>query len=66
VAAPSLPAAGLSLPPVLLIDLWVGLASIVAVRQALDFTTLRAIGTFGVAYALLYLLLNGALISLPV
>jgi hypothetical protein len=53
-------------PPALLADVWVALASIVAVRQALDFTTARAIGTFGVAYLLLWLLLAGALISLPI
>ena len=35
-------------------------------RQALDFSTARAVGTFGVAYMLLWLLLAGALISLPV
>jgi hypothetical protein len=34
---------------------------IVAVRQALDFTTARAIGTFGLAYALLWLALQGIL-----
>jgi len=63
---PGLDVAGLHLPVTLIPDLWVVLASIVAVRQALDFTTLRAIGTFGVAYLLLWLLLAGALISLPV
>ena len=44
---PGLDVAGLHLPVTLIPDLWVVLASIVAVRQALDFTTLRAIGTFG-------------------
>jgi hypothetical protein len=63
---PAIDAAGLHVPPALLADLWVALASIVAVRQALDFTTARAIGTFGVAYLLLWLLLAGALISLPI
>ncbi len=47
-------------------DVWVLAACIVAVRQALDFTTLRAIGTFGVAYGLLWLLLAGLLFSVPV
>ena len=48
------------------IDPWMALAAIVAVRQALDFSTVRAIATFGIAHVLLWLLLNGALISLPV
>lgn len=47
-------------------DVWLLVASIVAVRQALDFTTLRAIGTFGLAYALLWLTFEGFLFSLPV
>jgi len=67
---PVIDAAGLHVPLAMLIhmlgDLWAAVASIVAVRQALDFSTLRAIGTFGVAYLLLWLLLAGALISLPV
>ena len=63
---PAIDVAGLRLPPTLLPDVWVVLASIVAVRQALDFSTVRAIATFGVAYLLLWLLLAGALISLPV
>jgi len=40
-------------------------AGIIAVRQALDFTTARAIATFGVSYLLLWLTLSGLLISLP-
>jgi hypothetical protein len=63
---PAVDAAGLRVPPTLLADAWVVVASIVAVRQALDFSTARAIGTFGVAYLLLWLLLAGALISIPV
>jgi hypothetical protein len=63
---PPIDVAGLHLPPTLLADAWVALASIVAVRQALDFSTVRAIATFGVAYLLLWLLLAGALISIPV
>lgn len=63
---PAFDAAGLRVPPTLLADAWVVVASIVAVRQALDFSTARAIGTFGVAYLLLWLLLAGALISIPV
>jgi hypothetical protein len=62
---PAVDVAGLHLPATLISDVWVVLASIVAVRQALDFSTVRAIGTFGVAYLLLWLLLAGALISLP-
>ncbi len=41
------------------IELWVLMAGIVAVRQALDFTTLRAVGTYGSAYVLLYLVVIG-------
>ncbi len=46
-------------------DVWVLLAAVVAVRQALDFTTLRAVGTYGVAYGLLWLVL-WAFITLPI
>ena len=56
---PAVDAAGLRVPPTLLADAWMVVASIVAVRQALDFSTPRAIGTFGVAYLLLWLLLAG-------
>jgi hypothetical protein len=42
-------------------DAWMMVCGIVAVRQALDFTTGRAIGTFGLAYALLWLALQGIL-----
>lgn len=45
-------------------DVWMLVCGIVAVRQALDFTTLRAVGTFGSAYALLWLLLTGMLVVL--
>jgi hypothetical protein len=65
-AFPAVDALGLHVPPVVLVDIWIAVASVVAVRQALDFTTARAIGTFGVAYLLLWLLLAGALISLPI
>jgi hypothetical protein len=41
------------------VRLWVLLAAVVAIRQALDFTTGRAVGTFGSAAALLWLLLWG-------
>jgi hypothetical protein len=39
--------------------LWSLVATIVAVRQALDFTTLRAIGAFGSAVVMLWLMLWG-------
>jgi len=42
-------------------DLWMLACGIVAVRQALDFTTARALGTFGVAYVLMWLVLEGLL-----
>jgi hypothetical protein len=45
-------------------DFWVLVAGIVAVRQALDFTTWRAIGTFGASYALLSLTFEGLLLGL--
>jgi hypothetical protein len=41
------------------LELWVLVAGIVAVRQALDFTTARAVGTYGSAYLLLYLVVMG-------
>lgn len=47
-----------------LVDLWILAAAVVAVRQALDFSTARALGTFGIAYALLWLLL-WAFLTLP-
>ncbi len=59
------PPAGVGLAATLIADAWILVACIVAVRQALDFTTLRAVGTFGFAYALLWLLLAGALFTLP-
>jgi len=39
--------------------IWTFVACVVAVRQALDFTTLRALGTFGISAALLWLVLWG-------
>jgi hypothetical protein len=42
-----------------LVRLWVLVAAVVAIRQALDFTTLRAVGTFGSAAFLLWLVLWG-------
>ena len=40
-------------------DFWMLVCGVVAVRQALDFTTARAVGTFGVAYAMMWLVLTG-------
>lgn len=58
------------LPPALLgltIDLlaraWTFAAVVVAIRQALDFTTPRAMGTFGFAALLLWLMLWGASVA---
>lgn len=47
-------------------DGWMLVAGIVSVRQALDFTTWRAIATFGVSYALLWLSFEGFLFALPI
>lgn len=45
---------------------WVFVAFVVAIRQALDFTTLRAVGTFGIAALLLWLMLWGlSVVPLP-
>jgi hypothetical protein len=45
---------------------WVFIAFVVAIRQALDFTTARAIGTFGFAALLLWLMLWGlSVVPLP-
>lgn len=65
--APSVAPVGLGFANALLIatDLWVLAAGIVAVRQALDFTTLRAIGTFLFAYLLMWLSFEGLLLNLP-
>jgi len=47
--------------------LWVLVASVIAVRQALDFTTARAIGTYGFAALLMWLVLWGfAVIPVPI
>ena len=45
---------------------WVFVAFVVAIRQALDFTTGRAVGTFGIATVLLWLMLWGlSVVPLP-
>jgi hypothetical protein len=49
----------LGLAAVVVARIWVLVASVVAVRQALDFTTLRAIGTYGLAFLLMFLVLWG-------
>ena len=47
--------------------LWILTACIVAVRQALDFTTARAVGTYGAAALLMWLVLWGlAVVPVPV
>jgi hypothetical protein len=51
------PALGLGID--LLARAWVVVAVVIAVRQALDFSTGRALGTWGVAAALLWLMLWG-------
>ena len=46
--------------------LWVFAAVVVAIRQALDFDTLRAVGTFGFAAVLLWLVVWGlTIVPLP-
>jgi len=42
-----------------LLEVWVLVAGTVAIRQALDYDTPRAVGTFGVAFLLLVLVING-------
>ena len=42
---------------------WVLAAVVIALRQALDFTTVRAIGTFGTTAVLLYLILWGLTVA---
>jgi hypothetical protein len=43
--------------------LWVFVAAVVAIRQALDFTTLRAVGTFGSAAVLIFLVMWGLAVA---
>ena len=56
-------------PPVLglaidfAVRVWVMVAVVIALRQALDFTTVRAIGTFGTTAVLLYLILWGLTVA---
>lgn len=58
-----LPPAALGLSIDLLARAWTFAAVVVAIRQALDFDTPRAIGTFGAAALLLWLLLWGASVA---
>ncbi len=51
------PALGLGID--LAAQLWVFVGVVIALRQALDFTTLRAVGTFGLATVLLWLVMWG-------
>ncbi len=53
------PPAALGLGIVIAAWLWMLAAVVVAIRQALDFSTLRAIGTFGFAAVLLWLMVWG-------
>jgi hypothetical protein len=58
------PALGLGID--LVVRAWVFVAFVVAIRQALDFTTGRAVGTFGIATLLLWLMLWGlSVVPLP-
>ena len=43
--------------------LWVFVAAVVAIRQALDYTTLRAVGTFGAAAVLVFLVMWGLAVA---
>jgi hypothetical protein len=47
----------------LFVRLWIAACTIVAVRQACDFNTLRALGTFGAASFLLWILLWGIAVA---
>ncbi|HEX5066550.1 MAG TPA: YIP1 family protein [Myxococcota bacterium] len=57
------PPASLGLALGLVVRAWTLAALVVAIRQALDFDTPRAIGTFGAAALLLWLVLWGASIA---
>jgi hypothetical protein len=61
-----LPPATLGLGIYFLTSLWIVVAGVVAIRQALDFTTLRAVGTFGSAMVLLWIVVWGlSVVPLP-
>jgi hypothetical protein len=61
-AAQALPPAWLGLSVSWLAVLWTLAGGVVAIRQALDFTTLRAIGTFGSAALLLWVVIWGLVV----
>lgn len=58
-----LPPAELGMGIDLLARLWVFAAAVIALRQALDYTTLRAVGTFGTAALLVFLVLWGLAVA---
>jgi hypothetical protein len=61
-----LPPARLGLGIYFFASLWILVAGVVAIRQALDFTTARAVGTFGSAMLLLWLVVWGlSVVPLP-
>ena len=61
-----LPPATLGLGIYFITSLWILVAGVVAIRQALDFTTARAAGTFGSAMVLLWLVVWGlSVVPLP-
>ena len=61
-----LPPPSLGLGIDLLAWLWMIVAGVVAIRQALDFTTGRAVGTFGMAALLMWLVVWGlSVVPLP-
>ena len=61
-----LPPATLGLGIYFLTSLWIVIAGVVAIRQALDFTTARAVGTFGSAMVLLWVVVWGlSVVPLP-
>ena len=63
----AVPPGPLGLALLLGIRLWILVAAVVALRQALDFTTLRAIGTFCSGVVLMWLLLWGlSVVELPI
>ena len=58
-----LPPAELGMGLDLVARIWVFVAVVVALRQALDYTTLRAVGTFGTAALLVFLVLWGLAVA---
>lgn len=58
-----LPPAELGMAIDLVARAWVFVAAVVALRQALDYTTLRAVGTFGTAAVLVFLVMWGLAVA---